>query len=289
MKDSSPFYLSKRNKRGTLIFLCLALIIVFIPRIVLSIIPEEKFKISSKEISQLNESSSQRIAFSAPKYKKRKGFSSPPCKFDPNNYKLKDWQYLGLSPKQAAIVLKFSKRGIYSNEQLKKIFVISDELFELIKDSTFYSDKYSQKENFNEYKKEPKAKVLININSASQEDLETIPGVGTFYAKNILKQRDRLGGFHKIEQLLEVWKMDIEKYNEIEEFIQIKPQEIKLIELNKVTAEELKSHPYLNWSIANSIVKMRIQKGGYKTIEEIKESVLIDEELFEKIKPYLSL
>jgi DNA uptake protein ComE-like DNA-binding protein len=35
---------------------------------------------------------------------------------------------------------------------------------------------------------------------------------------------------------------------------------------------------------------MRIQKGGsFKKIEEIKECVLIDEELFEKLKPYLSL
>jgi hypothetical protein len=34
---------------------------------------------------------------------------------------------------------------------------------------------------------------------------------------------------------------------------------------------------------------MRIQKTGFKRIEEIKESVLIDEEFFEKIKPYLSL
>jgi hypothetical protein len=45
---------------------------------------------------------------------------------------------LGLSEKQAAVVLKFTSRGLKSNEDLQRVFVISDELFELIKDSTFY-------------------------------------------------------------------------------------------------------------------------------------------------------
>jgi DNA uptake protein ComE-like DNA-binding protein len=93
----------------------------------------------------------------------------------------------------------------------------------------------------------------------------------------------------KKEQLLEVWKMDLDKYNAIEEFVLINEKEIREIHLNTATAEEIKQHPYFNWNIANSIVKMRMQKSGFKKIEEIKESVLIDEEFFEKIKPYLSL
>ena len=64
---------------------------------------------------------------------------------------------------------------------------------------------------------------------------------------------------------------------------------IKPIKLNSVSAEEIKSHPYLNWNKANSIIKIRDKKGGYKSILEIKESVLIDEECFENLKPYLSL
>jgi DNA uptake protein ComE-like DNA-binding protein len=59
--------------------------------------------------------------------------------------------------------------------------------------------------------------------------------------------------------------------------------------LNEVTFEELKLHPYLNWNQANSIIKMRQQRGRYEKIEEIKESKLIDEETFQKVSPYLSL
>ncbi len=53
--------------------------------------------------------------------------------------------------------------------------------------------------------------------------------------------------------------------------------------------EDLKIHPYFRWNIANSLIKMREQKNGFKNLNEIKESVLINEELFEKLKPYLYL
>jgi DNA uptake protein ComE-like DNA-binding protein len=75
----------------------------------------------------------------------------------------------------------------------------------------------------------------------------------------------------------------------IEPFIKIDNSKIIKIELNSVDLDNLKKHPYVRWNIANSIIKIREQKGDFKNIEEIKESVLINEEMFEKLKPYLSL
>jgi DNA uptake protein ComE-like DNA-binding protein len=98
-----------------------------------------------------------------------------------------------------------------------------------------------------------------------------------------------LGGFTKKEQLLEVWKIDVEKYSLIEPYVTVNNELISKLKLNSVTVEELKNHPYMNWNIANSIIKIRDRKKGFKSIDEIKESVLIDEECFEKLKPYLSL
>jgi competence ComEA-like helix-hairpin-helix protein len=91
------------------------------------------------------------------------------------------------------------------------------------------------------------------------------------------------------EQLLEVWKMEPQKYEDIERFIEVDSRTIVRININTAVAEELKQHPYISWKIANSIVKLRQQKNQYKALEELKESHLIDEELFEKLKPYLTL
>jgi competence protein ComEA len=45
---------------------------------------------------------------------------------------------------------------------------------------------------------------LVNINTADQVALETIPGIGPVTAAAILDQRARLGSFESFEQLLEV-------------------------------------------------------------------------------------
>jgi DNA uptake protein ComE-like DNA-binding protein len=295
MADDNPFYVSKRNKRGVIALFLLSLCIVFAPRVYLAFKPNPSIKISSEDI---RETKMQSTRFSANKKDKyRTGFSNKrsskyqkaPAKFDPNLYSLKQWMQLGLSKKQAEIVLKFTERNIYSNDQLKKIFVISDELFALIKDSTFYPEDKRFFENNTDRNKNVKKIVLVELNSASQEEIESIPGIGAFFAKNIIKQRDKLGGFVAKEQLLEVWKMDIEKLESIQQYISIDKSLVTAIKLNTCSAESLKNHPYINWGIANSIVKMRTQKTLYKSIHEIKESVLIDEELFEKLKPYLDL
>ena len=42
---------------------------------------------------------------------------------------------------------------------------------------------------------------VIDINKASADDLIQIRGIGKFYAQNILKYRDKLGGFYKVDQI----------------------------------------------------------------------------------------
>jgi competence protein ComEA len=45
---------------------------------------------------------------------------------------------------------------------------------------------------------------MVSLNSATQTDLETIPGVGPVTAQAILSHRDEIGGFTDLAQLLDV-------------------------------------------------------------------------------------
>ena len=44
----------------------------------------------------------------------------------------------------------------------------------------------------------------VNLNTATQAQLETLPGIGAAAAKRIIEHRDKNGKFTKIEQLMNV-------------------------------------------------------------------------------------
>ena len=98
-----------------------------------------------------------------------------------------------------------------------------------------------------------------------------------------------MGGFINKEQLLEVWKFDQEKLDIISPNITLNAALIQKININTAPVELLKAHPYIRWNIANSIVKMRAQIGTFKRIEDLKKSVLIHDEVFEKLKLYVTI
>lgn len=278
---------SKRSRRAILVFVFLLIILAIIPRLILFYTPETPLKFSWKEKQIIQNFKPVIEKNPRTKYAKKK-YNSPAKKFDPNTYAVSDWMQLGLSQKQAEAVLKFGKYGFKSKEDLKRVFVIPDELMRKIIDSTFYPEKIQYKTSFPELKKENYT-LIIDLNSASEEELQAIKGIGPFFAKNIVKRRELLGGYWKKEQLQEVWKMTPEKVEEIKPYIIVDPEKIKKLNINTATAEDLKKHPYFTWNMANAIVKLRNQHGPFQSINDLKMSVVLTEELFLKIKPYLTL
>lgn len=260
--------------------------ILLLPRILNYFSQPVEVIINSEKIERFESKRTPNLKDYSKSKKKSKKYFPPKCRFNPNEYSLEDWMAIGLSVKQSQSILNFIKRGIYSNSALEKIYVMPTEVYELIKDSTFYEQKISEPELIND---SIIVSAMLEINSASYEDLIQLKGVGEFYAKQIIKYRQELGGFVFIEQLLEVWKMRIETYEKILPQIQIDTYKIEKITLNECSIEVLKKHPYLDYYQANSIIKMRVQREGFKVIQEILDSKLINEEEFERILPYLSL
>ena len=41
--------------------------------------------------------------------------------------------------------------------------------------------------------------------------------------------------------------------------------------INTATKDEMKSHPYIKWPLANAIVEYRTQHGNFSSIEDLKK------------------
>ncbi|MCU1430333.1 MAG: uptake protein [Actinomycetia bacterium] len=62
---------------------------------------------------------------------------------------------------------------------------------------------------------EPSASQPLNLNSATQQQLELLPGIGPTFAAAILAERDRAGGFHSVEDLRRVRGIGDARYAQI--------------------------------------------------------------------------
>lgn len=62
----------------------------------------------------------------------------------------------------------------------------------------------------------------VNINTATQTQLETLPGIGPSTAIKIITYRNEKGKFNKIEDIKEVNGIGENKYDKIKDLISIK-------------------------------------------------------------------
>lgn len=78
------------------------------------------------------------------------------------------------------------------------------------RDSIIQANKYNPESNNEVEKQEPASlvmdsiKTLININMATQAELETLPGIGSSYATRIIEYRQTNGAFNSVDELVNV-------------------------------------------------------------------------------------
>ncbi|RZK59293.1 MAG: hypothetical protein EOO91_05595 [Pedobacter sp.] len=215
--------------------------------------------------------------------------------FDPNKINLQQWQKLGLSAKQAQSIVNYRNKGgkFYKPEDLQKMYTITPEKYQALLpyieiEDTGFANKFEKKIYPEKTPYVKKELAIIEVNGADTLQLDEIKGVGAAFARRIANYRDRLGGFYKKEQLLEVYGLDSLKFSEIKDQVRIDITNIKKININTAEFEDLKNHPYLKYKQINAIVQYRKQHGKFNNIDDLKKVVILTPQIIQNLAPYLN-
>lgn len=230
--------------------------------------------------------------------------------FDPNDLPVEQWVSLGLSERQAEVIHKFEARGgrFRTKADLAKMFVVKPELFaqwqpfidlpdSLPRGSRSAPPAYtwrpdSASDRGTQVRTEPlgeRKHERVEVNGADTTELVAVPGIGPAFARGIVKFRDRLGGFHSLDQLSEVYVLrdKPDAVARIREKLIVDEGKMHRFALNTFTAEELGPHPYGGWKLAKALVAYRKQHGAFREVADIKGCVLVTDSVYRKLAPYL--
>lgn len=123
----------------------------------------------------------------------------------------------------------------------------------------------------------------VNLNEGDTTAFRQVPGIGSYFAKQIVNYRQRLGGYISTDQL-----------DEIEDFPQqakpyfiVEPVHLQKIKVNKLSLTHLKRHPYINFYQAKAIVDHRRLSGSLHSLAELSHLRDFPEDAIRRLEPYM--
>jgi len=216
--------------------------------------------------------------------------------FDPNTLSLEGWGRLGLSDRTIKTINNYRSKGgrFYKKEDLQKIWGLPAGFYKRVQSYINITSPTKKYEPFPEkssvpYERKERKFAIVSINNADTASLIALPGIGSKLAARIVNFREKLGGFHSVDQIGETYGLPDSTFQKIKPYLKVDVAAVRKININTATKDELKMHPYIKWNLANAIVEYRTQHGNFKSLDELRKIVLMDEATFNKIVLYLSL
>jgi competence protein ComEA len=208
-------------------------------------------------------------------------------RFDPNLITEPELVKLGFTEKQAKVISNYRTKGgkFYKKEDFQKMFCVTPEHFQKLEP---FID-ISQLQAKIAAKKEVPSMASIELNIADTATLRKIPGIGEYLASEIVKYRNRLGGYSSISQLEEIKSMKPENFEKIKLFFKLDASKVQKININFCAFKDLIKHPYCDISITKQLLNYRTQNGSFKKLEQLISAKIVTEAQFKKLVPYLTL
>ena len=233
--------------------------------------------------------------------------------FDPNTVDSLSLIGFGLAPKQVQTFLRYRRAGAVfrTPESIAKVYGMTAEDVSRLQPYVRIAPEYAERSKPVYYERETvrqKSAVdgsargngaeqklnypekfdrltKVDPNTADTALLQRIPGVGTWISRNIVAQRKRLGGFHAVEQLLEVKYFSPELLEWFE--VDTLTAKIEKISINTASFQRLNSHPYIAYEQARDLLRYIRLYGRIADIDALRRTGIFAEDELARLQPYL--
>lgn len=220
--------------------------------------------------------------------------------FDPNTADSTQLLRLGLQPWQVRNIYRYrAKGGIYREpKDFARLYGLTVKQFRELEPYIHISDAYRPASTLFEHEKPMKHRPdtiattfptklkegeTVALNLADTSMLKRVPGIGSYYAREIVRYGQRLGGYVDVSQLREIEDLP----EEVCRFFLVKDAVVRKLNVNKLTLGQLKSHPYLNFYQARSILDYRRLRGPLRSMDDLAAMREFSPRDIERLRPYL--
>lgn len=217
--------------------------------------------------------------------------------FDPNTADSTALLSLGLSRRQVAVIYNYRSKGgvfrkpsdfariygitVHQYKRLQPYISISKDYYTPA--STLFAEQTADKPSVAAPSRKIGEGEHIDINANDTALLKRVPGIGSYFAAKIMRYGKRLGGYVSVDQLDEIegFPEQSKPYFEIKE-----PKPLKL-NVNKLSVQQLRNHPYLNYYQARAIVEHRRLHGPLASIADLAALPDFSELDIRRLEPYV--
>lgn len=123
----------------------------------------------------------------------------------------------------------------------------------------------------------------VALNTADTTMLKRVPGIGSSFAQAIVDYRERLGGYYSVDQLKEINGFP---QGALPYFV-IGHEPEHRIDINNMTLNQLRRHPYIGFYQAKTIVDHRRLHGRIQSFDDLRLYRDFPPETIERLRHYV--
>ncbi len=281
------FVFSTGERKGIIWLLTILVLLISLPFFYSVMLPKQPLEIKITDLKSYDDAQKTLVSYHLETENKL-------FKFDPNIISDDEFSKLGFSKFNIKTIRNFLSKGgkFRKPEDVKKIFGVKLELFQKLEPFIVINPSQNNNHSFSDSTKTQKkytTKKVVEINSADSIELVGLYRIGPATASRIIDYRNKLGGFLKLEQLTEIWGFDEDVLYDLNGKVMVDASKAIIHNVNTVSADELKTHPYFKYKLSNAIVNYRKQHGNFLKMDDLKNIVLINDSIYKRITLYLKL